>query len=88
MVIVGIPGAAMGAGTTTLQQSQAEDRHRGRVIGAIGAIAGIGSLIGALAAGALGEVLPVLLLLVVQGSGYVIGGVLVALMVRSRSSAA
>jgi MFS family permease len=84
MVIVGVPGAAMGAGSTTLQQSQAEDRHRGRVIGAIGALAGVGSLIGAMLAGVLGEVLPVVLLLVVQGSGYVIGGVLVALMVRPR----
>ena len=84
MVIVGVPGAAMGAGSTTLQQSQAEDRHRGRVVGAMGALAGLGSLLGAVLAGVLGEVLPVVLLLVVQGSGYVIGGVLVALMVRPR----
>jgi MFS family permease len=88
MVIVGVPGAAMGAGITTLQQTQAEDRHRGRVIGAIGALAGFSSLIGAILAGFLGEVLPVVLLLVVQGSGYVIGGVLVALMTRSRSAVA
>ena len=88
MVIVGVPGAAMGAGSTTLQQSQAEDRHRGRVVGAIGALAGLGSLLGAVLAGVLGEVLPVVLLLVVQGSGYVIGGVLVALMVRPRQVAA
>jgi MFS family permease len=88
MVIVGVPGAAMGAGSTTLQQSQAEDRHRGRVVGAMGALAGLGSLLGALLAGVLGEVLPVVLLLVVQGSGYVIGGVLVALMVRPRTAVA
>ncbi|HEX9737638.1 MAG TPA: MFS transporter [Candidatus Limnocylindria bacterium] len=88
MVIVGVPGAAIGAGSTTLQQSQAADRHRGRVIGAIGALAGVGSLVGAILAGLLGEVLPVILLLVVQGSGYVIGGVLVALMVRPRVAVA
>jgi MFS family permease len=88
MVIVGVPGAAMGAGSTTLQQSQAEDRHRGRVVGAMGALAGLGSLLGAMLAGVLGEVLPVVLLLVVQGSGYVIGGVLVALMVRPRTAVA
>lgn len=86
MVIVGVPGVAMVAGITTLQQTQAADRHRGRVIGAIGAMAGIGSLLGAILAGFLGEVLPVVLLLVVQGSGYVIGEVLVALMTRSRSA--
>lgn len=84
MVIVGVPGAAMGAGITTLQQTQAADRHRGRVIGAIGALAGFSSLIGAILAGFMGEVLPVVLLLVVQGSGYVIGGALVALMTRRR----
>jgi len=85
---VGVPGAAMGAGSTTLQQSQAEDRHRGRVVGAIGALAGVGSLLGALLAGVRGEMLPVVLLLVVQGSGYVIGGILVALMVRPRLAVA
>jgi MFS family permease len=88
MVIVGIPGAAMGAGSTTLQQSRAEDRHRGRVIGAMGALAGVGALVGAVLAGILGEVLPVVLLLVVQGSGYVIGGVLVALIARKRPGTA
>ena len=82
LVIVGVPGAAMGAATTTLQQSQTEDRHRGRVAGAIGAVAALGALIGAVAAGVLGEFVPVILLLVTQGSVYVIGGTAVWLMVR------
>jgi MFS family permease len=81
LVIVGVPGAAMGAATTTLQQSQTQDSHRGRVVGAIGAVAGLGALIGAIGAGVLGEFLPVILLLVVQGSGYLIGGTAVALLV-------
>jgi MFS family permease len=81
LVIVGVPGAAMGAATTTLEQSQSKDSQRGRVVGAIGAVAGIGALIGAIAAGVLGEFLPVILLLVVQGSGYLIGGTAVALLV-------
>jgi len=88
LVIVGVPGAAMGAAQTTLQQSQSEDSHRGRVVGAIGAVAGVGALIGAVAAGILGEFLPVVLLLVVQGSGYLIGGTAVALMVRGHRSGA
>jgi MFS family permease len=83
LVIVGVPGAAMGAAIATLQQVRAEDRQRGRVVGAIGAVAAVGSLIGAVVAGFAGEVLPVVLLLVVQGSGYVIGGVFVAVMTRS-----
>ena len=35
LVIVGVPGAAMGAARTTLIQSETEDSHRGRVAGAI-----------------------------------------------------
>ena len=83
LVIVGVPGAAMGAAIATLQQVRAEDRQRGRVVGAIGAVAAIGSLVGAVVAGFAGEVLPVVLLLVVQGGGYVIGGLVVAVMTRS-----
>lgn len=82
MVVVGVPGAAMMAGIATLEQTLAGDQHRGRVIGAMGAIGGVGSLIGAVAAGILGESLPVVLLLIVQGSGYVIGGSVVAWLTR------
>ncbi len=88
MVIVGVPGAAIGAAVATLEQLRAEDRQRGRVIGAIGAMGAIGSLVGALLAGFAGEVIPVVALLVIQGSGYVIGGVLVAIMVRPRFAVA
>lgn len=88
LVIVGVPGAAMGAAQTTLQQSQTEDRHRGRVVGAIGAVAGVGALIGAVGAGFLGEFIPAVLLLIVQGSGYLIGGAVVLLMVGRRRVAA
>jgi MFS family permease len=82
MVIVGVPGAGMMAAINTLQQQLAADSHRGRVFGAVGALGSLGSLVGALSAGFLGEFLPVVLLLVVQGSGYVIGGTVVALMTR------
>ena len=84
LVIVGVPGAAMGAAITTLQQSQTEDSHRGRVVGAIGAVAGLGALLGATVAGVLGQVVPVIALLVTQGSVYVLGGTAVWLMVRRR----
>jgi len=87
LVIVGVPGAAMGAAVTTLQQSQTEDGHRGRVVGAIGAVAGLGALVGAVTAGVLGQVVPVMALLVVQGSGYLVGGTAVALLVRRRIAA-
>ena len=84
MVIVGVPGAAMMAGIATLQQTLAADSHRGRVIGAIGAVGACGSLVGAIGAGILGEVVPVISLLVVQGSGYVVGGLAVAFLTRGR----
>jgi MFS family permease len=82
MVIVGVPGAAMMAGIATLQQTLASDSHRGRVIGALMAVGAAGSLVGAVGAGILGEVVPILLLLVIQGSGYVIGALTVAWLTR------
>jgi MFS family permease len=84
MVIVGVPGAAMMAGIATLQQTLAADSHRGRVVGALGAVGACGSLVGAIGAGLLGEVVPVIALLVVQGSGYVVGGLAVAFLTRGR----
>ncbi len=86
MVIVGVPGAAMMTGWSTLEQTLGGARHRGRVIGAMGAVAGLGSLVGAVAAGFLGESIPVVPLLVVQGSGYVIGGLAVWWLTRAARS--
>jgi MFS family permease len=77
----------MGAAIATLEQIRAVDRQRGRVVGAIGAVAAIGSLFGAVLAGFAGEVLPVVALLVVQGGGYVIGGLVVFALTRSAAAA-
>ncbi|MEO8251506.1 MAG: MFS transporter [Chloroflexota bacterium] len=85
LVIVGVPGAAMGAARTTLLQSETADSHRGRVAGAMGAVGGLGALVGASVAGVLGQVAPVIALMVVQGSGYLIAGTAVWLMVRRGS---
>ncbi len=86
MVIVGVPGAAMGAALATLQQTQVADSHRGRIVGALMAVGAVGSLVGAIAAGVLGQVVPIVPLLIVQGSGYVVAGLAVAYMTRARSS--
>jgi len=88
MVIVGVPGAAMQASWVTLPQMYTGDSHRGRVMGAIGAVGGLGSLIGAIFAGILGTVVPVVVLLIVQGGGYVIGGMVVLALTRGRRVAA
>jgi MFS family permease len=74
----------MMAAIATLQQTLAADSHRGRVIGAMAALGSLGSLVGAVSAGFLGEFLPVVLLLVVQGSGYVIGSLVVGAMTRGQ----
>lgn len=87
MVIVGVPGAAMGAAFATLQQLHAADSHRGRVVGAMLAVGAVGSLVGAVGAGFLGEVVPVVALLIVQGSGYVLAGLAVAWLTRRRGPA-
>ena len=82
MVIVGVPAAAMGAAQATLQQTEASDSHRGRVVGALMAVGAAGSLVGAVVAGFLGEVVPVIPLLIVQGGGYVLAGLTVAFLTR------
>jgi predicted MFS family arabinose efflux permease len=87
MVIVGVPGAGLMAARSTLQQALAADSHRGRVGGAMMALASLGSLLGAVSAGFLGEFLPVVLLLVVQGSGYVIASLVVAALTRRERAA-
>src|SRR6266550_2692918 len=84
MVVVGVPGAAMQASWVTLPQMYTSDSHRGRVMGAVGAVGGLGSLIGAILAGILGTVVPVVALLILQGSGYVIGGLVVIAMTRGQ----
>jgi predicted MFS family arabinose efflux permease len=84
MVIVGVPGAAMGVAFTTIQQANAEDRIRGRVVGGLMALGALGSLVGAVGAGFLGEVVPVVPLLIVQGSGYVVAGIAVWRLTRGR----
>jgi MFS family permease len=88
LVIVGVPGAAMGAARPTLIQSETEDSHRGRVAGAMSALGGLGSLVGATVAGVAGQVVPVIPLLIVQGSGYLAAGTVVWLMVRRRTAGA
>jgi MFS family permease len=77
MVVVGIPATAMQVGLTTLQQTLTTDSHRGRAIGLFGTVAALGMIIGTVTAGFLGERIGIVQMLVVQGSGYVIGGLIV-----------
>lgn len=82
MVIVGIPTTAMGVGFTTIQQTQVADSHRGRVVGLSLSLQAVGAIVGVSIAGLFGELIGILPLVVVQGSGYVISGVIVLLVAR------
>jgi MFS family permease len=77
MVLVGIPATAMQVGLTTLQQTLTSDSHRGRAIGLFGTVAALGMIVGTVSAGFLGDRIGILQMLVVQGSGYILGGLIV-----------
>ena len=82
MVLVGLPTTAIHVGHTTLQQTLTSDSHRGRAIGLFGAVMALGMVIGTSVAGLLGESLGILPLLVIQGAGYIVGGLVVGVGVR------
>jgi MFS family permease len=77
MVVVGIPGTAMQVGLTTLQQTLTADSHRGRAIGLYGTVAALGMLVGTMTAGFLGEAIGILQILIVQGTGYILGALII-----------
>jgi MFS family permease len=79
MVLVGIPATAMQVGLTTLQQTLTSDSHRGRAIGLFGTVAALGMMVGTVTAGFLGERIGILQMLIVQGTGYIIGGLIVGI---------
>lgn len=83
MIVVGVPGALLGAGAMTVYQRAAGDTWRGRVFGALTAVQGCSMLAGTLVAGTLGGVLGIVPVLAVQGVGYVAGGVLVITRLRA-----
>ncbi len=77
MIVVGLPGAFLVAGLITVIQRLTDDASRGRVFGAMFAAEGGAVLVGIAAAGILGDVVGIIPVLVVQGLGYVIGGLVV-----------
>jgi Na+/melibiose symporter-like transporter len=83
MIVVGVPGALTMAGAMTLVQRHSGDAHRGRVFGALGAVEGIAIVAGTVAAGLLGQTAGIIPVLVTQACGYLAGGVLVLVALRS-----
>ncbi len=77
MIIVGLPGAFTVAGMMTVFQNLTVDGTRGRIFGAITATESVAVLLGITAAGLLGDVVGIIPVLVFQGLGYVIGGLVI-----------
>jgi len=82
MIVVGVPGALMLAGALTLMQRATADGSRGRVFGALGAVEGLATVAGTIAAGFLGQTAGIIPVLAAQGGGYLIAGVAVLAALR------
>jgi Na+/melibiose symporter-like transporter len=87
MVVVGLPGALTLAGAMTLLQRNADDSHRGRVFGALGAVEGVAVVLGTLTAGFLAESIGIIAVLAAQGGGYLLAGLYVLAALRHEESA-
>ena len=77
MVLVGVPGALTMAGLVTIFQSATDDRHRGRVFGAVTALEAAAMLVGVAVAGLLADRLGIVPVIAVQAVGYCAAGLLV-----------
>ncbi|NIK62328.1 MFS transporter [Kribbella shirazensis] len=77
MIVVGLPGALTVAGMMTVFQNLTVDGTRGRIYGAVGAAESVAILIGITSAGFLGDAVGIIPILVIQGLGYVVGGLVV-----------
>lgn len=83
MIVVGVPGAVLMAGYTTLLQRNSTDAYRGRVFGALGAVRGVAILSGTLTAGFLGESVGIIPIISFQGVGYLLAGIIVLIALRN-----
>lgn len=81
--IVGFPGEGFFTIHMTMIQTLTTDAYRGRVLGALGALSSLLVLVGAVVAGVLGEHVNLILLLTVDGLGYIAAGI-IALALLSR----
>jgi MFS family permease len=79
MAVVGVPAAAVGAGYTTLMQTNVADRFLGRVFGTVSTVSALAMLVGMAVAGVLGDLVGVILVINIQGVAYTLAG-LIALM--------
>jgi len=88
IVITGLPAALTMAGLLTLFQHNTEDSYRGRVFGAFAAAEGIAVLAGTLAGGYLTRPFGIIPVIAIQGAGYLIAGLLMAVWLQDGPAAA
>ncbi len=87
-VLVGVPGMVMNAAVMAEVQIAAPNRLRGRVFAFSGTTMGLASMLGAGIAAGFGASIGPMLLLILQGAGYIVAGVVVArLLAASRMPA-
>ncbi|MCI4352604.1 MAG: MFS transporter [Thermoplasmata archaeon] len=78
IVLIGLPASAVGASYASLQQTAVLDAYRGRYLGLTQSASLVTATLGLLFAGFLGGLVGIIPLLEIQGSVYVVAGVLVA----------
>ncbi len=82
-ILVGLPGAAMTSGATTLLQENMADAYRGRAFGAYATTYALAQLVGMAAAGLLGDRLGVVPVLNGQAGLYLLAGILALALLRA-----
>lgn len=83
ITLVGLPGAAVGAGMLTVFQLATPGGSRGRVFGAMTTVQNVAMLASTLAAGALADHLGIVPVITAQGAMYAVAGTIVLAALRS-----
>ena len=86
MILVGVPGALVVAGSMTLFQRNTTDDRRGRVFSLLSLAQAVSIVIGSSVAGFLGGPTGIMPILALQGVGYVVAGLLVLARLGSRET--
>jgi MFS family permease len=86
MVVVGLPGAVLVAGTMTLFQRHTSDELRGRVFSLISLAEAVSVVAGSALAGVFGGPTGIISILALQGAGYVVAGLWVLARLGGRTA--
>jgi len=84
MILVGLPGAVVVAGTMTLFQRNTTDDRRGRVFSLIALAQSVSVVVGSVLAGFLGGPSGIIPILALQGVGYVVAGLIALSLLGAR----